>query len=168
MCSGRAVLRGEGRACVLERRPTRLTAETICAGQGKTTGRGEGGVRTRGRVQRPRAKPRAHNLVSTLSVEWMNTKDDPPPHFPSHRLSPSYNLAAASCVLGSPWAGAATPRLGEGKRPIGKWVRELHVKRAAVCIADDVGIVGETPSPLMSRSPRYEPGEGSRAHTQCP
>jgi len=29
-------------------------------------------------------------------------------------------------------------------------------------------IVGETPSPLMTRSPRYEPGEGSRAPTQCP
>ena len=29
-------------------------------------------------------------------------------------------------------------------------------------------LVGETPSPLMTRSPRYEPGEGSRAHTQCP
>jgi len=28
--------------------------------------------------------------------------------------------------------------------------------------------VGETPSPLMTRSPRYEPGEGPRAHTQCP
>jgi len=28
--------------------------------------------------------------------------------------------------------------------------------------------VGETPFPLMTRSPRYEPGEGPRAHTQCP
>jgi len=28
--------------------------------------------------------------------------------------------------------------------------------------------VGETPSPLMTRFLRYQPGEGPRAHTQCP
>jgi len=39
---------------------------------------------------------------------------------------------------------------------------------AAVLEWDPHGGVGETPSPLMTRSPRYEPGEGSRAHTQCP
>jgi len=33
---------------------------------------------------------------------------------------------------------------------------------------DNSVCVGGTPSPLMTRSPRYEPGEGTRAHTQCP
>jgi len=34
--------------------------------------------------------------------------------------------------------------------------------------SDIEGVVGETPFPLMTRSPRYEPGGGSRAPTQCP